>query len=60
MIMQMEAYLKKEQNGTPFLFGWGHWKGGWGGGGSLRGVHPKKYTCHKKNSLLICVFFFYC
>jgi len=36
----MDAYLKKEQIGT-FLFGWGHWKGGFGGG-SLRGVHPKK------------------
>jgi len=36
----MDDYLKKEQIGT--LFVWvGHWKGGLGGG-SLRGVHPKK------------------
>jgi hypothetical protein len=43
----------------PFCLGGGTGRGV-GGGGSLRGVHPKKYTCHKKNSLLICVFFFYC
>jgi len=46
MSMQMDAELKKEQIGT-LLFGWGHWKG-LGGGWSLRGVHPKKYTCRQK------------
>ena len=25
----------------PFLSGWEHWKGGLGGGWSLRTVHPK-------------------
>ena len=41
MSMQMDAYLKKEQIGT--LFVWvGALEGGFGGGGSLRGVHPKK------------------
>jgi len=38
MSMQMDAYLKKEQIGTLFV-----WVGaleGW-----VRGVHPKKYTC---------------
>jgi hypothetical protein len=33
MIMQVDACFKKEQIGT-LLFGWGHWKGGWGGGPS--------------------------
>jgi hypothetical protein len=49
--MQMDAYLKKEQIGT--LFVWvGALEGGFGGG-VLRGVHPKKYTCRpKKNTLL--------
>ena len=39
MIMQMDAYLKKEQIGTLFV-----WVGALegGGGGALRGVHPKK------------------
>ena len=46
MRMQMDANLIKEQIGT-LLFGWGHWKGGFRGGGSFRGVHPKKYTCQK-------------
>ena len=33
----------------PFLSGGGGpWKGGLGGGWSLRGVHPKKYTCRPK------------
>jgi hypothetical protein len=46
MSMQMDAYLKKEQIGT--LFVWvGALEGGFGGG-SLRGVHPKKYTCRPK------------
>jgi hypothetical protein len=42
MSMQMDAYLKKEQIGI--LFVWvGALEGGFGGGGgSLRGVHPKK------------------
>ena len=47
--MQMDAESKK-QNGTLFVW-WGHWKGGLGGGWSLRGVHPKKYT-HPKNLLV--------
>jgi len=37
------------------LSGWGHWKGGLGGGWSLRGAHPKKYMCLLKikiNTLL--------
>ena len=47
MSMQMDAYLKKEQIST--LFVWvGALEGGFGGGGSHRGVHPKKYTCHPK------------
>ena len=33
---------------VPFLSGCGHWKGGLGGGWSLRGVHPKKCTCLPK------------
>jgi len=49
MIMQMDAYLKKEQLST--LFVWvGALEGGLGGGGSLRGVHPIKYTCHPKKA----------
>jgi len=53
MSMQTDAYLKKEQIGT--LFVWvGALEGGVGGGGSLRGVYPKKYTCRpKKNTLLV-------
>jgi len=27
-------------------------KGGFGGGGPSRGVHPKNYTCRPKNTLL--------
>ena len=48
MSMQMDAYLKKEQIGTLFV-----WVGALegGGGGALRGVHPKKYTCHPKKKL---------
>ena len=34
----------KKSRLVPFLSGWGYWKGGLGGG-FLRGVHPKKYTC---------------
>ena len=49
MSMQMDACLKKEQIGT-LLFGWGHWKGGLGGG-SLRDVHPKKCTCRPKKEI---------
>jgi len=49
MSMQMDAYLKKEQIGTIFI-----WvralEGGFGGGASLRGVHPKKETCHPKKT----------
>ena len=56
MIMQIDAYLKKEQIGQiGTLFVWVgalEWEFG-RGGESLRGVHPKKYTCHpKKESLL--------
>jgi hypothetical protein len=44
MSMQMDAEFKKEQIGTLFV-----WvealEGGFGGGWSLRGVHPKKWTC---------------
>ena len=53
MSMQMDACFKKEWIGTLFV-----WVGALegvfgGGGGSLKGVHPKKYTCHpKKKSLL--------
>jgi len=46
MSMQMDAYLKKEQIGT--LFVWAGALEGGVGGGSLRGVHPKKYTCRPK------------
>ncbi len=51
--MQMDAYLKKEQIGTLFVQV-GHWKGGLGGGWSLKEVQPKNLTClpKKKNSLL--------
>ena len=38
----------KRSRMVPFLFGWGHWKGSLGGGWSLRGVHPIKYTCLPK------------
>jgi len=27
---------------VPYVVWWGHWKGDFGGGWSLRGVHPKK------------------
>jgi len=41
MSMQTGACLKKEQIGT--LFVWvGALEGRFGGGGTLRGVHPKK------------------
>ena len=49
MSMQMDAECKKVQIGT-LLFGWGHWKGGLGGGWSPRGVHPKNYTCLPKKT----------
>jgi len=45
MSVQIEAEFTKEQIGTVFFVWWGHWKGGLGGGGSLRGVHSQKYTC---------------
>ena len=42
MSMQMDAYLRKEQIGT--LFVWvGHWKGGLGGGWWVRGVQPNAF-----------------
>jgi len=43
MIMQVDAYLKKEQIGTLFVWvgAWGHWKGGLGGGGP-QGCQPQK------------------
>ena len=42
---------------VPFLFGWGHWKGG-RGRGSLRGVHPRKCTClPKTNTACLYIFF---
>ena len=45
MIMQMDAYSKKEQIGT--LFVWvGALEGGFGGGGPSGVSTPKKYTCH--------------
>jgi len=47
MSMQMDAYLNKEQIGT-FLSGWGHRKGGLGGGWWVRGVHPKNWACLSK------------
>ena len=43
---------KKWSKLVPFLFGRGHWKGGWGVG-SLRSVHPKKYTCRPKKKTLL-------
>ena len=51
MSMQMDAYLKKEQIGT--LFVWAGALEGGVGGGSLRGVHPKKYTCRPKRNYLM-------
>jgi len=50
MIMQMDAYLKKEQLSTLFVGGGARGGGGGGGGGPLRGVHPIKYTCHPKKA----------
>jgi hypothetical protein len=41
MAMQMDAGFKKEQIGTLFCLV-GAMKGGFGGGWSPRGVHPKK------------------
>jgi len=44
MSMQMDAYLKKEQIGT--LFVWvGAPEGGLGGVWWVRGVQPKNHTC---------------
>jgi len=50
MSMQMDADFAKEQTGTLFLSGGGTGRGlgGFGGGLSPRGVHPKKDT-HKKH-----------
>ena len=44
MSIQMGAEFKMEQNGTLFCLV-GALEGGFGGGWSLRGVHPKKYMC---------------
>jgi len=41
MSMQMDAYLKKKQIGTLFA-GWGHRKGGLGGGGEGQGGLAQK------------------
>jgi len=41
MSIQMDACFKKERVGTLFIWV-GALEGGFGGGGSLRGVHPKK------------------
>jgi len=50
MSMQMDAECKKVQIGT-LLFGWGHWKGGLGGGVVPQGCPPQKlYMPSKKNS----------
>jgi len=56
MIMQMDAYLKKEQIGT--LFVWvGALEGGWGGGSPSGVSTPNSIRAiPNKNSLLI-VFF---
>ena len=54
MSMQMDAYLKKEQIGT--LFVWvGALEGGFGGGGGPQGCPPQKvYVPSKtKNTLLL-------
>ena len=42
MSMQMDAYLKKEQIGTLFVWARALEEGFGGGGGSLRDVHLKK------------------
>jgi len=50
----MDAYLEKEQIDT-FLSGWGHQKGGLGGGWSLRGDPAQKVDMPSKtiqNTLL--------
>jgi len=52
MSMHMDAELKKEQIGTPFVWV-GALKGGIGGAWSLRGVHPKKWTCCPKENFLL-------
>jgi len=39
----------KRSRVVPFFVWWGHCKGGFGGGWSLRDVHPKKYTCLPEN-----------
>ena len=59
MSRQMDACLEKEQIGTLFV-GWGHRKGGLGGG--VRGVKPKNRTCHclpKNNSGASCRQYFF-
>ena len=52
MSMQMDAYLKKEQIGTLFVWVGGTGRG-FGEGGGAGVSTPKKYTCHpNKNTLL--------
>jgi hypothetical protein len=53
--MQIDAEVKKEQISTSFVWV-GALEGGLRGGWSLRGVHPKMYTClpkRIKNTLLV-------
>jgi len=35
---------------VPFFVWWGHWKGGFGDGWSLKGVHPKSKRVAKKKT----------
>jgi hypothetical protein len=46
----MDVEFKKEQNGTLFFRHVGALEGKFWGGRSLRGVHPKKYTCLQKKT----------
>jgi hypothetical protein len=50
MRMQMDANLIKEQIGT-LLFGWGHWKGGFRGGGPSGVSTPKSIRAKNKPSV---------
>jgi len=47
----MDACLKKEQIGTHYVW-MGALEGGFGGGGGLRGVHPKSIRTKKTPSCL--------